>query len=33
LQVATDFGRVPVCPGPFDQGTTRMGIPTHVQGV
>jgi hypothetical protein len=28
LQVPTDFGWVPVGPSPFDQGTTRMGIPS-----
>jgi hypothetical protein len=26
LQVPTDLGRLPVCPGPFDQGTTRLGM-------
>src|SRR4029453_13682458 len=26
LQVPPDFGRIPVGPGPFDEGTTRMRI-------
>jgi hypothetical protein len=26
LQVATDFGGVAICPGPFDQGASGMGV-------
>jgi hypothetical protein len=31
LAVPTDLGRVPVGPGPFDQGTRRMGMPSFGQ--
>ena len=27
LEMTTDFGRIAVCPGTFDQGTPGMGIP------
>jgi hypothetical protein len=27
LEMTTDFGRIAVCPGPFDQGTPGLGIP------
>ena len=29
LQVTTDLGWIPIGPGPFDEGTTGMGIPSR----